>query len=697
MSKYFKQLTMVLLAIFTVTLVGCGGSDTTTVLEEAPLWCKAPDTLSDDGLSCVENPCVYPQVAAAGGCAYDTNQWVDGANDYTMPAPEYTPQSGEVVIYYALREGDYSTWGLHAWNNDVCNSYADFDRANGGTDWTAPITPTGIDPNFGAYWVMDLAEDPNCIWFIPHSLELGLQTADLSVVVSNAEANPTGAFFVLEGYEHTVFPWPRTFDSLVVPGGATPQCGEGEILNEAGDACIPDPSIEIPDVFVPGETVLYLRGGLNGWEAQDGYAFSYADNIYTMVARIEGSADPVEFKIADANWMESTSFGAEAGSEDIVLGEGKALTVVEGQNLKMNVAETANYQFTFDATDPAAPVLTVIEVAYDKLMYVKGTMNEWSNTKHMVYLGNHQYESEYALAAGDYEFKIADANWTQETNFGAAEGNEMLNLDEAKTLVFGEGVAMNIKMTIAEEGNYKFVLDATDLEAPILTVSNAIPYGDKTLYLKGSMNGWGTVEGYEFSYANNHYSWIGVMSAGDYEFKIADPDWLPTSTLGAMTDDQDVTLDSVKTLTLPGDNLKLSLAGDTLVMFDVDASDKAAPKLTVSKHVPYFGRTMYLKGSMNGWSNDDNYVLSVSDTGVFTLDVTLEAGTFEFKIADADWQNDSTLGAVAGSENVVLGGQTPMSLPGDGNFKLEITNAGEYSFSVNAATPSAPVLTVVAK
>lgn len=697
MSKYFKQLTMVLLAICSVTLVGCGGSDTATVQEESPLWCKSPDTLSEDGTQCIANPCVYPQIPSATGCAYDTNEWVPGANGYDMPTPEYTPQSGEVVLYYALKDGVYDDWGLHAWNNETCNSYADFNRENGGTEWTVPIEPTGIDPNFGAYWVMDLVEDPNCVWFIPHNLELNLQTSDLQVTVSNIEANPTGAFFVLESFESTIFPYPRTFESLVVPGGAAPTCGEGEILNEAGDACIPDPNIEVPDVFIPGEATLYLRGGMNGWEAQDGYAFTYADNIYTMVARIEGSADPIEFKIADADWNAPTSFGSMEGEQEITLGEGKTLTVTDGQNLQINVTDTANYQFTFDASNPEEPVLTVIEVAYDKLMYVKGSMNEWSNVKHMVYEGNGIYTSQYSLAAGDYEFKVADADWTEQTNFGAAEGDEQLNLDEAKALVFGEGVAMNIKMTIAEEGNYNFVLDATNLESPVITVSNAVPYGDKTLYLKGSMNGWGTVEGYEFAYADNHYTWIGVIAAGEHEFKIADPDWLGTSTLGAQTDDQDIALDTAKTLTLPGDNLKLSVAEDTLFMLDVNATDKNAPVLTVTKHVPYFGRTMYLKGSMNGWANDDAYVFSVSDTGIMTLDVTLEAGSFEFKVADADWQNDSTLGSVAGSENVALGEGVTMSLPGDGNMMIDIADGGDYTFTVDASKPSMPVLTVVAK
>lgn len=699
MSKYFKQLTMVLLAVFTVTLVGCGGSgsDGTSIVEESPLWCKSPDTLSEDGTTCVPNPCTYPQVAAATGCAYDTNEWVQGANGYDMPLPEYTPQTGEVVLYYALSGGEYADWGLHAWNNETCNSYADFNRENGGTAWEVPIEPDGIDPNFGAYWVMDLvSEDRNCIWYIPHNLELALQTPDLKAFVNNTENNPTGAFFVLEGFEANIFPHPRTFDSLVVPGGATPSCGEGEVLNEAGDECIPDPNIEVPDIFVPGDATLYVRGGMNGWEASDAYAFTYADNIYTMAVQIEGSADPIEFKIADVDWAAPTSFGAMLDDETVVWGEAKTLTVTEGQNIKLDVPTTANYQFTVDATDPEAPTLTIIEVAYDKVMYVKGSMNEWSNTQAMVYEGNSMYTSEYALAAGDYEFKVADANWTEATNFGAAEGDEQIVLDEAKNLVFGEGIAMNIKLTIVEEGNYKFVLDATMLDAPTITVSNAIPYGDKTLYLKGSMNGWGTVEGYEFSYADNHYTWSGVLATGDHEFKIADPDWQETSTLGAVEGDQDLALDTAKTLTLPGDNLKLSVAADTLYMFDINATDKSAPVLTVTELVPYQGPTMYLKGSMNGWSNDDAYAFSLSNTGVLSLDVTLEAGSYEFKIADADWQEDSTLGAVTDMGDVTLAEALMLALPGD-NLKLEITAAGDYTFAVDAAKPNAPKLTVTAK
>ena len=72
----------------------------------------------------------------------------------------------------------------------------------------------------------------------------------------------------------------------------------------------------------------------------------------------------------------------------------------------------------------------------------------------------------------------------------------------------------------------------------------------------------------------------------------------------------------------------------------------------------------------------------------------MPVAAYEFKIADADWQDDSTLGAVAGSEAVTLGMANTLTLPGDGNLTLDISEEQEYTFTVNAAKPSMPVLTV---
>ncbi|MCJ8274737.1 MAG: hypothetical protein MJK04_35720, partial [Psychrosphaera sp.] len=124
MSKYIKQLTqMVMLALFAVTLAGCGGgSDGTLKADlESPLICKLPNTINATGTGCefIPSLCNYPEVEdGAGSCMMDMNEWIPGSNDIDMPVPEYVVGAGEVVLYWALESGDYADWGLHAWNND---------------------------------------------------------------------------------------------------------------------------------------------------------------------------------------------------------------------------------------------------------------------------------------------------------------------------------------------------------------------------------------------------------------------------------------------------------------------------------------------------------------------------------------------------------------------------------------------------
>lgn len=710
MTGYTKQLASVILAIMVTVLTGCGGSDDTTIVTEAPLWCKSPETINDTGTACelVITQCNYPEVANPETllCEMSTEAWIDGSNGITMPEPVYVAGAGEVVYYYNLSSGDYTGWGLHAWNNADCQSYADYDRPEGGTAWGSSLPYDGIDPNFGAYWVLNIIETPNCTNFIPYNFDAGIQTSDLSVDLSSATTNPTGNFYVLEGNETTIFPYPRTFDSLVVPGGSTPPpltCEAPLVLNEAGDECITDPTAL--EVFDPAATTLYLKGSFNDWANDENFVFAYEDDTFIMVASLAASTEPYEFKIADANWSEPTSFGAAEGEAEVTLDTSKNLVVGEGVtvNLSLTVASDTNYQFVFNAKDPENPTLTVTEVVYNKAMYVKGSMNDWSATAAMTYQGNSIYESIYTLDATSYEFKVADAAWTEETNFGAAAGDEAITLDIGKSLVFGEGVAMNITMTIAEAGNYKFVLDATLPEAPVLTVSTAVPYGNNALYMKGTMNDWTQTEGFGLAYADNHYTLVTLLNPATHEFKIAPDDWNDAATIGGFPDNNVITLDTALDVAVKNDggSENLRLVVDTAAMYslDVDATNKAAPTLLVKEYIPFMARTMMLKGTMNGWSNDVAYEF-IYDAGMFTLETTLEAATHEFKIASADWEDDSTIGALPDASVVTVDTPLTVAVKDDGgadNLRLVVDATTTYIFTVDATTVGAPVLTVTVK
>jgi pullulanase len=80
----------------------------------------------------------------------------------TMPAPIVAAADNQLLVFYNRPDNDYADWVLHVWNNETCNAYADF-GIDEGTDWQIGQVKTGIDPNYGAYWLLDLSvEHSDC-------------------------------------------------------------------------------------------------------------------------------------------------------------------------------------------------------------------------------------------------------------------------------------------------------------------------------------------------------------------------------------------------------------------------------------------------------------------------------------------------------------------------------------------------------
>lgn len=74
------------------------------------------------------------------------------------------------------------------------------------------------------------------------------------------------------------------------------------------------PSLQVdtcPSPATFGDTVLYLRGTPNNWAALDGWAFQYSCDAYYLNVKLGGRH---EFKVADAGWADSTTFGEGAGN-----------------------------------------------------------------------------------------------------------------------------------------------------------------------------------------------------------------------------------------------------------------------------------------------------------------------------------------------------------------------------------------------
>ncbi|PMH46591.1 DUF5116 domain-containing protein [Vibrio sp. 10N.286.49.B3] len=111
---------------------------------------------------------------------------------------------------------------------------------------------------------------------------------------------------------------------------------------------------------------------------------------------------------------------------------------------------------------------------------------------------------------------------------------------------------------------------------------------------------------------------------------------------------------------------------------------------------PYGSTTVYVKGDMNGWGDDEDFALSFTGKGIYTLSTPLEVGEYSFKFADSSWSAPD-IGCSPESTEQADGS---MDLGVDGNCKVTIEEAGSYSFTldasyVNSNSIEKPVVSVV--
>ncbi len=160
----------VMMLVMTLLFVaGCGGgSDVDT--GEKLLTCELPLIPNAEGTACVEPPplqCPPPTVPNA------TNDACVVGADPNAPTPVVTPAADEAILFYnRIQDGTsdaaaYEGWKLHTWNNPAgCDSYAPESIAPA---WDDGLVIDGVDPNYGAYWILKLKEDYNdCGNFIIH-------------------------------------------------------------------------------------------------------------------------------------------------------------------------------------------------------------------------------------------------------------------------------------------------------------------------------------------------------------------------------------------------------------------------------------------------------------------------------------------------------------------------------------------------
>ncbi|WP_322805072.1 pullulanase-type alpha-1,6-glucosidase [Vibrio alfacsensis] len=230
-------------------------------------------------------------------------------------------------------------------------------------------------------------------------------------------------------------------------------------------------------------------------------------------------------------------------------------------------------------------------------------------------------------------------------------------------------------------------------------VSNIPPYGEDKVYVRGSMNGWNPVSDWAMPFIGNGiYSMTGVLEAGEHAFKFGGETWSTVDISCSYAEQASGSLDLGK----EGD-CKLSVAETGKYTFTLNAAhvqddnvEKPVISVTKAADAPTFGETsLFLRGTITTWdtpAEDSSAKFNYVAADVYSLDIELAAGSYEMKIASADWAGDTNFG---GEGNVELGAAVTMDVGGDSaNLKITIAEAGNYNFHFNAADKAAPIVTV---
>ncbi|WP_440877006.1 pullulanase-type alpha-1,6-glucosidase [Thalassotalea sp. PLHSN55] len=232
---------------------------------------------------------------------------------------------------------------------------------------------------------------------------------------------------------------------------------------DASNTDAPTLLVKNEDPFIG--TPVYLRGGMNGWGETD-LMTHIGGGIYQGTFTI--SAETHSFKIASGDW---STVNLGANSADEVVTEGAVMSLLSGSNdnFSMTFTEAGEYTFYVDVSDLAEPTLSVYkaEMYAGTPVFIRGGMNGWGAVDELAYVGNSSYSVEIDLSAESYEFKVADADWS-DINMGAGETNTVA-VGSAALLV--QGSQSNFSLTITEAGTYIFTVDGPNPTAATVTVT----------------------------------------------------------------------------------------------------------------------------------------------------------------------------------------------------------------------------------
>ena len=163
-------------------------------------------------------------------------------------------------------------------------------------------------------------------------------------------------------------------------------------------------------------------------------------------------------------------------------------------------------------------------------LYLRGSFNSWNATDAQRFTwACDRYVLVTRLGAGEHAFKVADEGWSADADFGADP------TDERRIAPKSRG-GREIRRRFVGTTPHRFTLTMSDTRPRALEVEacplDAPPLGATLLYLRGTMNNWGALDGFAFQFSCDAY-YLNIDLAGRHEFKIADAGWQSATSYGA--------------------------------------------------------------------------------------------------------------------------------------------------------------------
>jgi pullulanase len=423
-------------------------------------------------------------------------------------------------------------------------------------------TLADIDPNYDAIVVVVNGSDTEHTHTIATASGFSLHP----LLIDSVDSTVANASFV-EGTDEGSFTVPALTTAVFVKVQGDTQGAGLSAYATAG----------APDVVPYGDTVPFIRGDMNGWGEVDDLTYQ-ADGIYQT--KITLAAGTYGFKVASGDWS-TINLDAPSTGGEVIEGTNFSLLPGSNDNLSITIAVDGTYFFTLDASNIVTPTLLVEneEPYVGTPVFIRGDMNGWSEDNQLTYVGDGKYQTTITINASTPSFKIASADWST-INMGAPADDTEVFEGERQLLLSASND--NFTMVFAEDGDYTFVFDASNLDEPTLSIYSAEMFGNTTVFIRGDMNGWGEVDNLSYDGASSYSVEIN-LAAGDYGFKVASGDW-STFNLGAPAETNIVTIDSPLTLVQDSqDNLSLSIAEAGDYIFTVAGPNPQIPTITVSK------------------------------------------------------------------------------------------------------------------